>query len=92
MCNSDVVSSIHLLANVKRTTKWKRELILQGNVRLVIKKLLSLKTNFIQDKYKDNLQDFLCSPMNSKPRNKLEKVNILLELALNIKVQRFIWN
>ena len=56
----------------------------------MIKKLLSLKTNFIQDKYKDNLQDFLCSPMNSKPRNKLEKVNILLELALNIKVQRFI--
>ena len=51
---------------------------------------ITIIETFIQDKYKDNLQDFLCSPMNSKPRNKLEKVNILLELALNIKVQRFI--
>lgn len=57
---------------------------------LGVKKNITIIENFIQDKYKDNLQDFLCSPMNSKPRNKLEKVNILLELALNIKVQRFI--
>ena len=37
---------------------------------------------------RDNLQDYLnlyCF-MNSKPRNKLEKLNILLELALNTKV------
>ena len=37
---------------------------------------------------RDDLQDYLnlyCF-MNSKPRNKLEKVNILLKLALNTKV------
>ena len=38
---------------------------------------------------RDNLQDFLnlyCF-MNSKPRNKLEKVNILLELALSTNIE-----